>query len=93
MPAISTSAAIARKVLNVNTVAPLVLWQASSALLLKSKNPRIFVTSAMSGIIARAAMVPFPSFSYGLSKAAVNFFVATVHKETEGVTAVAFHPG
>ncbi|WQF88249.1 Putative short-chain dehydrogenase/reductase SDR, NAD(P)-binding domain superfamily [Colletotrichum destructivum] len=81
----------------VNSVAPLILFDAAAPLLKASasKNP-IFV--GISSIIgsngAAEGVAQVPGLSpYGASKAALNWFVRRLHFEETWLTAVVFHPG
>ncbi|WYZ45782.1 hypothetical protein EsH8_IX_000007 [Colletotrichum jinshuiense] len=82
----------------INSIAPLVLFDAA-ALLLKasaSKNPIFVGISSLMGSNGAAeavAQVPISISPYGSSKAALNWFVRRLHFEEPWVTAFVFHPG
>ena len=90
-PVLPTSAQEMRDHFNVNTVVPLVLFQASWPLLQAAEWPMFFgISSSIGGI---AEMVPLPGLAYGASKAAVNYLARKLHFEHEGLVSVAVHPG
>ncbi|KAK0648658.1 aflatoxin biosynthesis ketoreductase nor-1 [Cercophora newfieldiana] len=83
-----------KEVLDVNTVGPILLFQATLPLLLKSKNPKWIAMSTISSSIGSLDQTAaFPTASYGLSKAAFNFATRSIHFQHEGIVAVAVHPG
>jgi norsolorinic acid ketoreductase len=75
----------------INTLAPVALFQASYALLSRAKEPKLILISSSLGSIT--GMDVSPSLAYGMSKAAANYFVRKVHFEFGDVVAVALHPG
>lgn len=79
--------------LEINTIAPIVLFQATLPLLEASKNPKFFVIST--GIASLELMPNYPmlTIAYGLSKIAVNYAVRKIHFENKNISAVALHPG
>lgn len=77
----------------INTLAPLVLFQAVWPLLEQSKSPKFFVVSSTVGSIAGMESMPMPATAYGSSKAAVNYVVRKIHFEHPKLTAVALQPG
>ena len=88
---LDTTAEQMRDTYEVNTIAPLFLFQAGWPLLQKSLNPKfVAVSSDMASI---GEMVEAPGLAYGMSKAALDYLVKKIHVEHEGVTAVALHPG
>jgi norsolorinic acid ketoreductase len=62
-------------------------------LLLASKTPRFVVVSTELGSIGFQSQRPIPDVAYGMSKAAVNFFVNKIHPEEEAIIAFPIHPG
>ncbi|KAK9428008.1 NAD(P)-binding protein [Lipomyces doorenjongii] len=81
-------------VFNVNTLGPLVLYQAVRALLQKSKVPKwVSVTSAAGSIgnleSFQAHVVP----AYGLAKASLNWVTVAAHSANKWLIAFAVHPG
>ena len=79
----------------VNTIGPVVLFQAVHKLLLASptKAPLFAVISAAAGSIA--GYIPMSSAAYGSSKAAVNFLVKVLDDEhaKDGLITMAINPG
>ncbi|RDW69469.1 NAD(P)-binding protein-15 [Coleophoma cylindrospora] len=75
-----------------NTLGPIKLFQAAYPLLQKSqRGPKfIYISSSLGSIEAKEES---PILAYGVSKAAANFFVRTLHFEHEDLVAVALHPG
>ena len=85
-----------REHFEVNTLGPLILFQATFPLLLASKHPagpKFVVMSSSGGSIAGMEQAPMPNSAYGMSKAALNYLVRKVHFENEGLVAFAVHPG
>ncbi|KDQ12892.1 hypothetical protein BOTBODRAFT_34036 [Botryobasidium botryosum FD-172 SS1] len=76
---------------DVNTKGPIVLFQATHALLEKSNKPTFVLLSTTGASIDTA--VPFPVSAYGTSKIAANFVVARIHAEHPKFIAFAVHPG
>ncbi|KAK9323831.1 NAD(P)-binding protein [Lipomyces orientalis] len=81
-------------VFNVNTLGPLVLFQAVRPLLEKAKTPKwVSVTSAAGSIgnleVFKAHVVP----AYGIAKAGLNWFTVALHSANQWLIAVAVHPG
>ncbi|CAI7621504.1 unnamed protein product [Penicillium bialowiezense] len=92
-PALSTSAEDLRACFEVNTIAPLLTFQAFWPLLQKSSAPQYVAVSSSVGSIA--AQEPFPAGGYGPSKAALNWLTKSIHNqhEADGLIAFALHPG
>ena len=90
-PVLETMPEEMREILEVNTLAPLLLFQAAWPLLQKSKSPKLVVMSSDMASIGR--MNPNPGLAYGVSKAALDYVVKKIRVEHESVTAVALHPG
>ncbi|OLN87039.1 putative sterigmatocystin biosynthesis ketoreductase stcE [Colletotrichum chlorophyti] len=81
----------------VNSIAPIRLFAASAPLLKASENPVFVALSSLVGSIAEqetlSKMFP-PMFShYGASKAALNWFVRTLHFEEPWLASFVIHPG
>ncbi|KAL4755892.1 SDR family oxidoreductase [Aspergillus foveolatus] len=94
-PALKTSASDLRASFEVNTIAPLLVFQAFWPLLknAQSGTPKaIFMSSSVGSI---GAQEPFPGGAYGPSRAAGNWLTRALHlqHEAEGLVAVALHPG
>lgn len=75
-----------------NTIGPLVLFQATIGLLKKSGKPKFVVVSSIMGSIELAPSMP-PITVYGSSKAAVNYIVRRIHAENPELIAFPLHPG
>ncbi|OBT94566.1 hypothetical protein VE01_07977 [Pseudogymnoascus verrucosus] len=82
-----------RKHFEVNTIAPIKLFQATKSLLEKSENPRFFITSSTIASIGLMDTIPMPTIAYGLTKAAANYATSKIHFENPKISAVALHPG
>ncbi|KAL5340446.1 hypothetical protein BJX70DRAFT_396697 [Aspergillus crustosus] len=95
-PTLAITAADLRQSFEVNTIAPLLTFQALWPYLQKSSSPAgpkaIFTSSSVGSI---AAQEPFPGGAYGASRAAGNWLTRSLHlqHEKEGLVAVAVHPG
>ncbi|KAJ5822418.1 Short-chain dehydrogenase/reductase SDR [Penicillium robsamsonii] len=93
-PALLTSAEDLRKSFEVNTIAPLLVFQAFWPLMQRSDSaPKLVVISSSVGSIA--AQEPVPGGAYGPSKAALNWLTKALHVENEkdGLVSFALHPG
>ncbi|KAF2186057.1 NAD(P)-binding protein [Zopfia rhizophila CBS 207.26] len=82
----------------VNTIGPVVLFQATADLLQASptKQPIFVAISTLIGLIGSMdALAGFPSTHspYGGSKSALNWFVRRLHFEEPWLTSFVFHPG
>jgi norsolorinic acid ketoreductase len=77
----------------VNTVGPLVLFQATYPLLKKRETRKFVTISSLVGAITD--MLGEPETAYGTSKAALNFVTKRIHLEHSGEGFIAFpiHPG
>jgi norsolorinic acid ketoreductase len=76
-----------------NSIGPVTLYLAMRSLLLAAPKPRFVVVSTDLASIGLLGERPIPDVAYGMSKAAVNFFVAKLHHEEPGVIAFPIHPG
>ncbi|OQE34689.1 hypothetical protein PENCOP_c016G08654 [Penicillium coprophilum] len=93
-PALLTSAKDLRESFEVNTIAPLLVFQAFWPLMQRSDfAPKLAVISSSVGSIADQE--PVPGGAYGPSKAASNWLTKALHLENEkdGLVAFALHPG
>lgn len=95
-----TTAANTQEHFNVNTIAPILLFQATADLLQASKtgNPKFIAISTLIGSIAAidtlvALGFPATSSPYGGSKTALNWFIRRLHFEEPWLTSFVFHPG
>ncbi|KAF7967622.1 hypothetical protein HWV62_33637 [Athelia sp. TMB] len=91
-PAIVTPIDEVRAHFEVNAVGPLVLFQATAALL-EAAQGKFFVMSSAMGSVGDMELMPAPNTAYGSSKAAVNFITRKIHFEHPKITAVALTPG
>jgi norsolorinic acid ketoreductase len=82
-----------RKHFEINTIAPIKLFQATKPLLENSQNGRFFVTSSNIASIGLMENIPMPTIAYGLTKAGANYAIAKIHFENPKISAVALHPG
>ncbi|KAK5991866.1 Short-chain dehydrogenase RED3 [Cladobotryum mycophilum] len=93
-PALEVTADDLRMSFEVNTIGPLLVFQAFWPLLQKSaSNPKLInVTSSLGGI---SIQEPLSGGAYGPSKAALNWLTRALHIEhgVSGLIAVALHPG
>ena len=79
--------------IQVNTLGPISLYQATYGLLRAASQPKFFVISSVIGSIEAMETIPVPMLAYGMSKAAVNYFVKKAHMEEDKVTIVSIQPG
>ncbi|KAI1980464.1 hypothetical protein LOZ53_000572 [Ophidiomyces ophidiicola] len=90
-PAAMTSAEHLRAAFEVNTIAPLLLFQAAWPLLQKAAIPKmISITSSVGSI---GGQEPFFGGAYGPSRAAGNWITRALHIQHEGLVTIALHPG
>ena len=82
-----------RKHFEINTIAPIKLFQATKPLLDNAQNPRFFITSTNIASIGLMEKIPMPTIAYGLTKAAANYAISKIHFENPEISAVALHPG
>ncbi|KAL7915515.1 hypothetical protein GGI35DRAFT_437018 [Trichoderma velutinum] len=93
VPATETTAEDLRTAFEVNTIAPLMVFQALWPLLQKSPSPKLVMITSSVGSIAE--MEPVPGGAYGPSKAAQNWLTKALHLENKdsGLITIALHPG
>lgn len=82
-----------RKHFEINTIAPIKLFQATKSLLEKSENPRFNIVSTNIASIGIMENIPLPTIAYGLTKSAANYATSKIHFENPKISAVALHPG
>ena len=82
-----------KTLLNVNTIGPLVLFQAVLPLLQKSKNPRFVTISSPLGSVGDMESRPNPMGGYGTSKAALNYITRKIHFTHDNLISFAADPG
>jgi NAD(P)-dependent dehydrogenase (short-subunit alcohol dehydrogenase family) len=95
-PTIGVTAEHLREAFEVNTIAPLITFQAlwplmENGLIASSVPPKFIVLSSSMGSIG--GMEPFPGGAYGLSKAAINYIVKSLHVQMSQLVSIALHPG
>ncbi|TVY62515.1 Norsolorinic acid ketoreductase nor1 [Fusarium oxysporum f. sp. cubense] len=93
-----TAADNINKHIQVNTVGPIVLFQATADLLKASKtgSPSFIAISTLIGSINSMELVsgfPVTHSPYGGSKAALNWFIRRIHFEEPWLISLVFHPG
>jgi norsolorinic acid ketoreductase len=78
----------------INTVAPVLLYQATQPLLSASKHtPKFFMISSSIGSNGLQDHYPMPMIAYGMSKAAINWAASRIHREEDRIVVVAMQPG
>lgn len=77
----------------VNTVAPVLLFQATFPLLDVAAAPKFVVMSSAAGSISYQEKLPLEDAAYGGSKAAVNFISRRIHFEHPNITTFPMNPG
>ncbi|KAJ2980171.1 hypothetical protein NQ176_g2796 [Zarea fungicola] len=95
-----TTAASILEHVKINTIAPVLLFQATAGILRASKtgNPKFIAISTVIGSIAKIDQVSPPKFPentspYGASKTALNWFIRRLHFEEPWLTSFVIHPG
>lgn len=92
-PIISTPVHQLRDHLAINSIGPIILFQAVWPLLEQSNAPKfIYITSGVGSIKSGAGSL-MPVGAYGASKAAGNYITVKIHQEHPSLTAFAIHPG
>jgi norsolorinic acid ketoreductase len=92
-PLLNTAPQVLKDSFQVNTIAPLLLFQATWHLLQKSAAPKFIGISASIATIGKMADWPMPMTAYGSSKSALNYVVAKMHHEVKDLVAFTVHPG
>ncbi|KAF2027445.1 aflatoxin biosynthesis ketoreductase nor-1 [Setomelanomma holmii] len=95
---VDSSADAIRDHFNINTIGPVLLFQAVKPLLQASKtgNPIFLaISTGLGSLAAQEALsaFPYPYGPYGVSKAALNYLVRRIHIEETWLTAYVTHPG
>lgn len=95
---IAVTAEDLRECFEVNTIAPLLMFQAIWPLMINKvatglSPPKFIVLTSSMGSIG--SMEPFPGGAYGPSKAAVNYISKSLHLQmaSDGLVSIALHPG
>jgi NAD(P)-dependent dehydrogenase (short-subunit alcohol dehydrogenase family) len=96
VPTINATAEQLEESFRVNSIAPLITFQALWPLMERvagpnTASPKLIVLSSSLG--STGGMEPFPGGAYGPSKAAVNHMVKSLHMQVTGLVSVALHPG
>ncbi|KAG4440081.1 hypothetical protein IFR05_004424 [Cadophora sp. M221] len=77
----------------VNTLGPLLLFQATAPLLDHGSNPKFVTISSGAGSISGMDKLKVENTAYGASKCALNFVTRKIHMENEGIIAFPINPG
>lgn len=77
----------------VNSVGPLLLFQATLPLLEKSAHPVFVGISTGIASIGDMHTMPMPVTAYGMSKVALNYLVQKIHLENPSLVAFVLSPG
>lgn len=77
----------------VNTVGPLLLFQATCSLLSESPRPKFVTISSGAGSIGMVEQLKVENTAYGASKAALNFVTRRIHYENPNIIAFCINPG
>jgi norsolorinic acid ketoreductase len=93
-PAKDASAETLDEHFKINTLAPIMLYQATRDLLNASKQtPKFFTISSSIGSNSLQDSYPLPVLAYGMSKSAINWATSRVHREEDRIVIVAQQPG
>ncbi|MCO5613588.1 hypothetical protein L7F22_067865 [Adiantum nelumboides] len=82
-----------RQAIEINTIAPLQLFQATRHLLLASKLPEFIIISSVAGSLQYAVNSIMSNLSYSLSKAAVNVVGIRIAQENNEIITLILSPG
>lgn len=77
----------------INTVAPLLLFQATFPLLNNAPSPKFITITSGAGSISNMGNLPVENTAYGSSKAAANFVTRKIHFENPNLIAFPVQPG
>lgn len=93
-PCASVTAKDLRDVFAVNTLGPIMLYQATRDLLLASEGrPKYFVISSVVGSVQLGPTIGFELPSYGVSKAGINWFMRKANGQEDRLVVAAVSPG
>jgi norsolorinic acid ketoreductase len=93
-PAKDASAETIAEHLEINTLAPILMYQATRPLLNASKHePKFFIISSSIGSNALQDHYPLPVIAYGMSKAAINWAASRISREEDRIVVVPVQPG
>jgi norsolorinic acid ketoreductase len=90
---LSTSPQSVREYTEVNTIGPLVLFQATYPLLVAASQPKFIIMATGVSSFGLMENFPIPSAAYGASKAGANYITRKIHFEHTNVTSVCLYPG
>ena len=77
----------------INTLGPLLLFQATVPLLDHGSTPKFVAISSGAGSISGMDKLKVENTAYGASKCALNFVIRKIHMENEGIIAFPINPG
>lgn len=78
----------------INTIGPILLYQATRTLLLaSSQQPKFFIISSTIGSNGLQDNYPMEMLAYGMSKAAANWAASRIHREEDRLLVIAMQPG
>jgi NAD(P)-dependent dehydrogenase (short-subunit alcohol dehydrogenase family) len=90
--ALETSPEAMAEYFRVNTIGPLVLFQAAYPLLkVSSSTPKFIPISSVAGSIQIGTIGNSPSYAYGTSKAALNYVTMKLRADHEGLSTLSVH--
>ncbi|TDZ20819.1 Norsolorinic acid ketoreductase nor1 [Colletotrichum orbiculare MAFF 240422] len=91
-PVASTTAEDLRNAFEINTISPLMVFQALWPLMDRTDTPAKFIaiTSSVGSI---ESLEPVPGGAYGPSKTALNHITKSLHAQHKNLVSVALHPG
>ena len=93
-PAKKASAETISEHFEINSLAPILLYQATQELLNASKQtPKFFFISSSIGSNSLQDHYPLPVLAYGISKTALNWAASRIHREEDRLVIVAMQPG
>jgi norsolorinic acid ketoreductase len=78
---------------SINTIGPLLLFQAALPLMQSSKQPKFIAISSAAGSIDGMGVGSVPNAAYGPSKAALNYLTRKMHFEHKNLIAFPVDPG
>ncbi|BGP31032.1 hypothetical protein JCM10296v2_002796 [Rhodotorula toruloides] len=96
VPALVTAVSEVRRHVEVDAIAPLLLFQHVYPLLKNSTSARFVAVSSRGGSIGSIPHLPFPNTAYGAAKAALNYIVTKLHAEhgeKDNMAIVSYEPG
>lgn len=91
--AATVSMEVMRRHFEINTLGPLILFQAMWPLMQSSPKPIFTVIGTMIGSITLQEKYPWPAIAPGTSKAAAHYIVGKIHSEHPNIIAFPLHPG